>query len=57
MTESFLHARLRALGLIAIVDALDDLVLFAIQKRWGAMQILEHVADFEDKERSCKSLE
>jgi len=57
MTESSLHARLRALGLIATGDALDDLVALATQKRWGATQLLEHVADLEDKERSRKSLE
>src|SRR5882762_9285807 len=57
MTDSSLHARLRTLGVIAAADALDDLVALATQKRWGATQLLEHVADLEDKERSRKSLE
>jgi len=57
MSDSTLHDRLRALGLVATADELDDLVARATEKRWGATQILEHVADLEDKERSRKSLE
>jgi len=57
MGDSTLHERLRALGLVATADDLDDLVALATEKRWGATQVLEHVADLEDKERSRKSLE
>jgi DNA replication protein DnaC len=57
VTTSHLNARLRALGLLATSEALDDLVALATQKRWSPTQIFEHVADLEDKERSRKSLE
>jgi DNA replication protein DnaC len=57
VNASNLAVRLRALGLIAASDALDDLVALATQKRWSSLQLLEHVADLEDKERARKSLE
>lgn len=52
-----LHDRLRALGLTAAADGLDDLVALATKKRWGTTQIFEHVADIEERERSRRSLE
>lgn len=54
---SDLKSRLRALSLLATAEALDDLVALATKQRWGAAQILEHVADIEEKERGKKSLE
>jgi DNA replication protein DnaC len=57
VNASNLAVRLRALGLIAASDSLDDLVALATQKRWSSLQLLEHVADLEDKERARKSLE
>lgn len=57
MSDDSLRDRLRALGLVASADALDDIVALATQKRWGAPQIFEHVADLEDKERARRSLE
>ena len=57
MSAAHLAARLRALGLIAASDTLDDLVALATQKRWSPNQLLEYVADLEDKERARKSLE
>jgi DNA replication protein DnaC len=57
MSDTSLRDRLRALGLIATGEALNDLVALATQKRWGPPQILEHVADLEDKERARRSLE
>ena len=49
---SDLHARLRALGLITASGMLDDLVALATKRRWGPMEILEHVADAEEKDRA-----
>ncbi|MEO6418142.1 MAG: IS21-like element helper ATPase IstB [Polyangiaceae bacterium] len=57
MSEATLHDRLGALGLSATADALDDLVPLATTKRWGPTQILEHVADIEERERSRRGLE
>ena len=57
MSELTLHARLRALGIVGAADGLDDLVALATQKRWSPTQILEHVADMEEGERSCRGLE
>lgn len=57
MTIAPLAGRLRALGLAAAGNTLDDLIALATQKRWSPTQILEHIADLEDKERARKSLE
>jgi DNA replication protein DnaC len=57
MNEPLLAARLRALALLATADALDDIIALATQKRWGATELLEHVADLEDRERARRSLE
>ena len=54
---SDLRDRLRALGLFAACSALDDLVALATKKRWGATEILEHVADIEEKDRARRGLE
>ncbi len=52
-----LHSRLRALGLLAASSSLDDLVAMATTKRWGITEVLEHVADLEEKDRARRSLE
>lgn len=57
MTASQLAARVRALGLSATGDTINDIVALATQKRWSATQLLEHVADLEEKERARRSLE
>jgi DNA replication protein DnaC len=57
MSEPTLHARLRALGLSGTTDCLDDLIALATKKRWGPSQILDHVADVEERERSRRGLE
>ena len=54
---SDLRDRLRALGLLAASAALDDLVALATKKRWGPTEILEHVADIEEKDRARRGLE
>ena len=54
---SDLRERLRALGLLAASSALDDLVALATKKRWGLTEILEHVADIEEKDRARRGLE
>jgi DNA replication protein DnaC len=54
---SDLRDRLRALSLIAAGSALDDLVALATKKRWGPTEILEHVADIEEKDRARRGLD
>jgi len=54
---SDLRERLRALGLLCASATLDDLIALATKKRWGATEILEHVADIEDKDRVRRGLE
>ena len=57
MTERDLRSRLRALGLSATADGLDDLVALASKKRWGAIELFEHVATLEEKDRTRRGLE
>ena len=52
-----LRARLRALGLLTTSSTLDDLVALATKKRWGPAEILEHIADLEEKDRARRGLE
>lgn len=52
-----LRSRLRALGLIAVVAQLDDLVALATKQRWSPTQLLEHIADLEEKDRARRGLE
>jgi DNA replication protein DnaC len=57
MSEATLHHRLRALGLHGATAELDDVIALATKKRWGPAQILEHIADIEERERSRRGLE
>lgn len=52
-----LRARLRALGLIAAASSVDDLLAFFTTHRSSPAQILEHLAELEEKERARRSLE
>jgi DNA replication protein DnaC len=52
-----LSERLRLLGLRATATHLSDLVARVTKERWGATQVLEHVADVEETDRSRRSLE
>lgn len=54
---SDLRDRLRALSLLAASAALDDVVALATKKRWGTTEILEHIADLEEKDRARRGLE
>jgi DNA replication protein DnaC len=54
---SDLRSRLRALGLATASGMLDDLVALATKKRWSPVEILEHVADAEEKDRARRGLE
>ena len=49
--------RLRQLGLRASAEQLSDFVARATKERWGATQVLENVADIEEKDRARRSLE
>ena len=57
MSDVALRERLRALGLTGAADGLDDVIALATKKRWSFTQLLEHVADIEERERSRRSLE
>lgn len=57
MTERDLRALLRALGLNATSDALDDLIALATKRRFGPVDLLQHVAALEEKERARRGLE
>lgn len=52
-----LRSRLRALGLTAILAQLDDIVALATKQRWSPTQLLEHIADLEEKDRARRGLE
>lgn len=54
---SDLAVRLRALGLLVTAASLDDSIATATKKRWGAQQLLEYVADTEEKDRARRGLE
>jgi len=49
--------QLAALGLRATATHLDDLVALATKRRWSARQLLEHLAETEQQDRSRRSLE
>ena len=54
---SALADALRAIGLPHTAAELDDLVALATKRRWGPTQLLEHVAEAEQRERAKRSLE
>jgi DNA replication protein DnaC len=51
------RTRLRALGLLTTSASLDDVVALATKKRWGPVEMLEYVADVEEKDRARRGLE
>lgn len=57
MTDRNLRDLLRALGLTATADALDDLIALATKKRWSPVELFEHVSALEEKERAQRGLE
>ena len=54
---STLAAALRAIGLSHTAGDLDDLVALATKRRWSPTQLLEHIAEAEQRERAQRSLE
>lgn len=48
---------LHAIGLTHTAGELDDLVALATKRRWGPTQLLEHIADAEQRERAQRSFE
>jgi DNA replication protein DnaC len=54
MTDLATH--MRSLGLLATAAALADIVALATKKRWGATELLEHIADIEEKDRAVRGL-
>ena len=57
MNDDELHQRLRALGLYALSDALDDIIAMSTKKRWSPTQLFEHVVTLEERERARRSVE
>ncbi len=43
--------------MLVTASSLDDLIATATKKRWGAQQLLEYVADTEEKDRARRGLE
>jgi DNA replication protein DnaC len=54
---STLAETLRAIGLAHTAGRLDDLIALATKQRWSPTQLLEHVADAEQRERAKRSLD
>ena len=54
---SDLRQRLRAVGLRATGNQLDDLIALATKERWSTTQLLEYLVDLEEKDRVRRSLE
>jgi len=54
---SDLARRLRDLGLRATGAELDDLVARATKERWSPVQLLEHVAEVDEKDHAKRSLD
>jgi DNA replication protein DnaC len=52
-----LKSLLRALGLLATSEGLDDILAQATKKRWGPTELLEHVAQLEDQDRARRGIE
>jgi DNA replication protein DnaC len=52
-----LRSRLRALGLVSTGAAIDDILALATKRRWGPTEMLEHLADLEEKDRARRGLE
>jgi DNA replication protein DnaC len=48
---------LRTIGLTHTAAELDDLIALATKRRWNATQLLEHIADAEQRERAKRSLD
>jgi DNA replication protein DnaC len=48
---------LRTLGFLVSSAKLDDIVTLATKKRWGPTELLEHIADIEEKDRARRGLE
>lgn len=54
---SDLRTLLRSLGLFVTSSTLDEIVALATKKRWGPIELLEHVADLEEKDRARRGLD
>src|SRR6185312_9246140 len=52
-----LSSQLAGLGLHWAGAHLDDVVALAAKHRWGAVELLSHVAENESKERARRSME
>jgi DNA replication protein DnaC len=52
-----LKSLLRSLGLFVTANTLDEIIALATKKRWGPAELLEYVADIEDKDRARRGLE
>jgi DNA replication protein DnaC len=57
MSMNPLAEQLSSIGLRLTASQLDDLISLATKKRWGPTEMLEHIAQLEIEDRSCRSLE
>lgn len=57
MSERDLKPQLRAIGLSATANSVDDVISLATKKRWGPAQLLGHVAAIEEADRARRGLE
>lgn len=47
--------QLRDIGLRYLPENLDDIIALSTKKRWSTVQLLEHIADLESKDRAQRS--
>lgn len=52
-----LKSLLHTLGLVVTSSTLDEIIALATKKRWGPAELLEHLAELEDKDRARRGLE
>jgi DNA replication protein DnaC len=52
-----LPMQLRGLGLLVTADSLVDIIAMATKKRWGPEQLIEYLADIEEKDRARRGLD
>lgn len=52
-----LKTALHSLGLLVAASTLDDIIALATKKRWGPTEILEHITELEEQDRTRRGLE
>lgn len=57
MMTTPIDEQLRAIGLRYVAENLNDIIALTTKKRWSPLQMLEYVADLENKDRIQRSIE